>query len=29
MRVMVEAETAELVETWTAKLVAVVEQHFV
>jgi phosphoglucosamine mutase len=28
IRVMVEAETAELVETWTAKLVGVVEQHF-
>jgi phosphoglucosamine mutase len=28
MRVMVEAETAALVETWTTKLVAVVEQHF-
>jgi phosphoglucosamine mutase len=28
IRVMVEAETAELVETWTTKLVKVVEQHF-
>jgi phosphoglucosamine mutase len=29
IRVMVEAETAELVETWTGKLVAIVEQHLV
>jgi phosphoglucosamine mutase len=29
IRVMVEAETAELVETWTAKLVEVVKTHFV
>jgi phosphoglucosamine mutase len=28
MRVMVEAETAELMETWTTKLVNVVKQHF-
>jgi phosphoglucosamine mutase len=28
MRVMVEAETMELVETWTGYLVAVVEKHF-
>jgi phosphoglucosamine mutase len=28
IRVMVEAETAELVETWTATLVSVVETHF-